>query len=216
MAELHVQRKRNNYWWLWILLILIIAAAIWLYMNYNHKNGNLGNILNIVTTDSTHKERQNESPADTTSGTAGFWHELDFNMPDTNYSEVNDKNVKEKANEHYAIYSIKNDVLFGSNKTDLQPAGKNSLQQIAASINKRFKDADVRIYSRGYTSGNEKQYNAQLAEQRAEAVKNFLARDSKLNEKHISVNPVGDSAVSSKATTAEGQKTSSINIVARR
>ncbi|MEO8861368.1 MAG: hypothetical protein ABI358_08085 [Ginsengibacter sp.] len=39
MAELHVQRKRNNYVWVWIVLIIvIIAAAFYYYTNYYKKN----------------------------------------------------------------------------------------------------------------------------------------------------------------------------------
>jgi TM2 domain-containing membrane protein YozV len=40
MAELHVQRKRNNYLWVWVFLILIsIGVVIYFYMqNNNGKN----------------------------------------------------------------------------------------------------------------------------------------------------------------------------------
>lgn len=39
MAELHVQRKRNNYWQVWLLIVIIvIATAIYWYINYYQKN----------------------------------------------------------------------------------------------------------------------------------------------------------------------------------
>ncbi len=36
MAQLHVQKKRNQLWWLWILLILIIAAVVYYLLVRNN------------------------------------------------------------------------------------------------------------------------------------------------------------------------------------
>ncbi|MEJ7780159.1 MAG: hypothetical protein WKF68_11285 [Daejeonella sp.] len=34
MAEIHLQRKRKNLWWLWLLIILIVLAVVYyLYIN---------------------------------------------------------------------------------------------------------------------------------------------------------------------------------------
>lgn len=34
MAEIHLQRKRKNLWWLWLLLVLIVLAVVYyLYIN---------------------------------------------------------------------------------------------------------------------------------------------------------------------------------------
>jgi heme/copper-type cytochrome/quinol oxidase subunit 2 len=40
MAELHVQRKRNNYLWLWVIVILIVLfiAGLFIYNRYNHRD----------------------------------------------------------------------------------------------------------------------------------------------------------------------------------
>jgi hypothetical protein len=36
MAELHVQRKRNNYIWVWVFLILVlIGVVVYFYMQSN-------------------------------------------------------------------------------------------------------------------------------------------------------------------------------------
>lgn len=55
MAELHVQRKRNNYWWLWLLILIIaIAAAVYWYMNYYQGDTKAGpGITNAARVDST-------------------------------------------------------------------------------------------------------------------------------------------------------------------
>ena len=36
MAQLHVQKKRNQLWWLWILLILIIIAVVYYLLVRNN------------------------------------------------------------------------------------------------------------------------------------------------------------------------------------
>ncbi len=38
MAQLHVQPKRQSYWWLWLLLLIAIAAVIIWYINDHNKN----------------------------------------------------------------------------------------------------------------------------------------------------------------------------------
>lgn len=46
MAEIHVQRKRKNLWWLWLLIILIVAAVVYyLYVN-NYFNKDNVNVFN--------------------------------------------------------------------------------------------------------------------------------------------------------------------------
>jgi hypothetical protein len=42
MAELHVQRKRNNYIWVWVFLILILLGlVIYFYMQNNNGRNQL-------------------------------------------------------------------------------------------------------------------------------------------------------------------------------
>jgi TM2 domain-containing membrane protein YozV len=42
MAELHVQRKRNNYIWVWVFLILIlIGVVIYFYLQSNNGKNQL-------------------------------------------------------------------------------------------------------------------------------------------------------------------------------
>jgi hypothetical protein len=37
MAELHVQRKRNNLTWLWALVaVIVIAVGVYLYLHYKN------------------------------------------------------------------------------------------------------------------------------------------------------------------------------------
>jgi hypothetical protein len=42
MAELHVQRKRNNYIWVWVFLILVlIGVVVYFYMQGNNRKEQL-------------------------------------------------------------------------------------------------------------------------------------------------------------------------------
>ena len=116
-----------------------------------------------------------------------FWNHVDFTVADTTYAEVKDKNVTTKTNEHYAIYSLNDAILFDKNESDLGAPGKNGLLQIAGSINKRFKGADVKIYNPVPSGGKEN--TRQLGEQRANAIKSFLIHNSNVSENHISIFP---------------------------
>ena len=35
MAQLHVQKKRNQLWWLWLLIILIVIGVVYYYLVMN-------------------------------------------------------------------------------------------------------------------------------------------------------------------------------------
>ncbi|MDQ6845130.1 MAG: OmpA family protein, partial [Bacteroidota bacterium] len=144
----------------------------------------------------------------------GFWDHVNFDSPDTAFAEINDKNVIEKANDRYVIYRMNDRILFDDNKSDIRPPGEKGLRQIGASLNQKFKDADVKIYSLTDSSG-EKQ-NSQLARQRAESVKNFLIKNSKMNDQDISIFPVDESRYSTHISTGGNQPVNTIEIVAKR
>ncbi len=210
MAELHVQPKRNNYWWLWLLLaIIIIAGAIYYYLNYYQK----GKTIEGTTTDSTYSTSNNTADstsvtaADSTSrqtGRANLWSQIDFNSPDTTYPEVTDKSVTTRSNAHFVIYTLNSKDLFQNDKSDLSDKGKQSLNQVGASINKRFDSADVKIYAQADTTKQD-----QLAMERSESVRNYLVDNSKLRQQHISVYQRGEPAsVPSNSNT--------VNIVVKR
>jgi outer membrane protein OmpA-like peptidoglycan-associated protein len=187
MAELHVQPKRNSYWWLWLLLaIIIIGGAVYYYLNYYQKdNTRLNNTT--TTTDSTSYNQQYKTDSTNVPTTANLWSQVNFDSPDTTYAEVTDKEVSTKANAHFVIYSMNDSTLFENNKSDLRNDGKKALKQIAASIDQRFKDGDVRIYNQTDSTKHDP-----LANERAENVKKYLIKNSKLEENKISVYKVGE------------------------
>ena len=202
MAELHVQPKRNNFWWLWLLLAIIIIAGLIYYFNYYKKGKTLGT---PGTADSSYSiNNSSDTSAAVVPPGANLWDQVDFNSPDTSYTEVTDKNVNTKSNAHFVIYSMDIQNLFADGKSDLTNSGKQSLDQIASSINQRFKTADVRIYAQADTAQAD-----QLAMQRGESISNYLAQNSKLDQSHISVYHPGE------GTSVPGKKNTA-NIVVKR
>lgn len=201
MAELHVQPKRNNYWWLWLLLILIIIAALIYYFNYYQKGKQL-ELPGAADSTATVNNADTASPA--VAPTANLWDQVDFDSPDTSYPEVTDKNLITKSNSHFVIYSEDVSNLFENGKSDLSKEGKQSLDQVASSINKRFNTADVRIYAQSDTA-----HADQLAMQRGESVSNYLVKNTNIDQSRISVFHPGEG-------TSVPDKKDQVSIVVKR
>lgn len=203
MAELHVQPKRNSYWWIWLLLaIIIIGGAIYYYVNYYQKGET---ITGTTTTDSAYSS--NTATTDSTTvemGQANLWNQVDFDSPDTTYPELTDKNITTKSNAHFVIYSMNTQNLFDDNKSDLSNEGRQRLNQIGSSINKRFNSADVKIYDQSDTTQPDR-----LAVQRAETISNYLVNNAKLDKSHITVYRPGEQA-------SVPKKSNTVNIVVKR
>jgi hypothetical protein len=49
MAQLHVQKKRNQLWWLWLIIILIIIAVAYYFLVMNNYVPDTFGIKNHVT-----------------------------------------------------------------------------------------------------------------------------------------------------------------------
>lgn len=172
MAELHVQPRHNNYWWLWLLLaIIIIGGALYYYFNYYQKNHTASYITD---TDSSYQTTANVDTTNTASTSSDSWSGINFDSPDTTYTEISDKNVTTKADPQFVIYSISNRDLFSNNKGELSKEGKESLHQIRTSIDKRFHSPEIKIYDQTDTS-----HLDSLAMERTQSVINYLDEGSK-------------------------------------
>lgn len=172
MAELHVQPRHNNYWWLWLLLaIIIIGGALYYYFIYYQKNHTASDITN---TDSSYQTTANVDTTNTASTSSDSWGRINFDSPDTTYSEISDKNITTKADPQFVIYSISDQDLFSNNKSELSKEGKESLHQIRTSINKRFHSPEIKIYEQTDTSRVDS-----LAMERTQSVIHYLDGESK-------------------------------------
>ncbi|UYZ58692.1 OmpA family protein [Hymenobacter latericus] len=131
--------------------------------------------------------------------------DLDVDLPNVRYEEVTLPDVEVRGNDRYSVYSVDEKVFFDTDKAELKPSAKNALEQISASIGKRFGGKDVRIM--GFTdSRGDKNYNKELSAQRAEAVKNWLVKNGKVDASRVSLEPMGEAAPAASNATATGRQ----------
>lgn len=211
MADLDVQpKKRSSSLLPWILLGLgILALLIFLARGCSDKVDDNA----AATVDSTTNTVSNA--ANNTAGAIrDWWDDVDFNAPDVRYDEITDKNVNVRGNDRFGIYGINESVLFDEGKSTIRSGAEANLKQVAASMGKRYGGANVRVYGHTDAVGSAG-YNKELAEQRAEAVRNWLVQNGNVTESKITVHPVGESQpVASNATESGRQKNRRVEIVA--
>lgn len=210
MADLDVQPKKSSPIWPWILLGLgVIAIIFFVTRNRNEHE----NTVATTTTDTVTRSMSNTTE-NTAQSARNWWDDVDFGAPAARYDEVTNKNVDVRGNNNYGIYGIDEKVLFDEGKSTIRSSAEADLKQVAASINKRYNGGDVRVY--GYTDAvGSASSNKQLAEQRAEAVRNWLVKNGNIAENRITLHPVGEAQpAATNATEAGRQQNRRVEIVA--
>ena len=204
MAQLDVQPKKTNPWWLWVLAGIILLVLIFYFMRDRDN------------TASTISDNDTTAVSSVVTDGDDNWGMIDMNAPEANYDEVDNTDVSVRGNDDYAIYSINETILFDSDKSDIRTQAEASLKQIAASAEKRFSGGEVRVY--GYTDAvGSTASNKQLAEERAEAVKNWLVTNANISADRISINAIGEAKpAESNATEAGRQENRRVEIVVRK
>ncbi|MFD2246819.1 OmpA family protein [Pontibacter ruber] len=154
------------------------------------------------------------SPVDVDQTGEADW-DVDFNMPTVDWPEFKDTDVEVRGNDQYSVYSLGENVLFDTDKAEIKKDAEANLQKISSSIAQRSKEGQVRIY--GYTDAKgSASYNKELAEKRAEAVKNWLQKQGKIDAYRLSVHPVGEARPAESNATAKGrQQNRRVEIVVR-
>jgi outer membrane protein OmpA-like peptidoglycan-associated protein len=200
MVEKNSNSKNN--WLLWFVgIIIILAIAVYLFRGNKNSADEMGAASDSVTIES--KINNN-------------WTGIDPNIPVANYEELKDTSLQVKANDDYAVYSLKEALLFAPGKNEIGESGAEKLKQISASAEKRFSGGDIIVY--GYTdSTGTSASNKQLALERAEAVKSWLIKYGKVNAERISVKTQGETSPVSTNSTVEGrQQNRRVDIVVRK
>lgn len=145
----------------------------------------------------------NDSPVDIDQIDEGFWDSIDFDIAVAPFPEITTQGVEVRGNDLYTIYTLDEMVLFDTDQANIKAAAADDLKQIAASFRQRHANGHVRVY--GYTDARgSASYNKELAEQRAEAVKQWLVENGDVDASLISVHPVGETRPV--ATTPAGRK----------
>lgn len=207
MADLDVQPKRRGSILPWLLLgIGLIALLFFLTRRSNDDAGRMATTDTTTATSTTsHAARADQD-----------WNRVDFNAPAANYNEITDRNINVRGNDAYAIYSLQEGLLFDEGKSTLRADAAKNLRQVANSIEQRFTNGRVRIY--GYTDATGSSgANKQLAQQRAETVRNWLLQNGNIAADRISIHPVDEARPIASNNTSEGrQQNRRVDIVARR
>lgn len=203
MAQLDVQPKKSGPWWIW-LLVAIIAIVILLLLL---KGCNDKSSTTVVTTDST------ATNSEVVAVTKPDWSSVDFNAPVFADPDITDKDIIVTGNDKYTIYTLGENILFGTDKHNLQGSAGTKLQQISASLSKRFNSASIGVYGNADSTGTS-DHNADLGAWRAVAVKNWLVANG-IDSTKISLHTFGESKPVATNETATGrQQNRNVQIVA--
>jgi len=137
-----------------------------------------------------------------------------MNVPSAKFDEITDKDISVRGNDRYGIYGINESILFDEGKSTIRPQAAADLKQIVASINKRYNNGNIRIY--GYTdSVGSAGYNKELAQQRTEAVKNWLTQSGNISAANLTTHPIGEGQPQASNTSERGrQQNRRVEIVA--
>jgi len=113
--------------------------------------------------------------------------------------------VSVRGNDQYSVYAMEETILFDTDKSAIKSSASKSLEQIAGSIGQRSTNKQIRII--GHADARDtKAYNKELSEQRAEAVKNWLVQNGKIDASRITIQPMGESQPVASNETAAGRQ----------
>ena len=143
------------------------------------------------------------------------WDMTKAKLGDVKFDEVSLPGVTVRGDSSYSVYSVDEAVLFDTDKAEIKSTAAASLQQITASIGKRYTTQQVRVMGFADSRGD-KSYNRELSEKRAEAVKGYLVGTGKIDGARVSVEPMGESKpVATNATAAGRQENRRVEIAVR-
>ena len=136
---------------------------------------------------------------------ANAWDMTKAKLADVKLPEINLPDINVRGDENYNVYGLEEKVLFDTEKAEIKPTATKALQQVSASIGQRYGKNEVRIMGFADSRGD-KDYNRELSEKRAEAVKNWFVQNGKIDSTRISVEPMGEAQPAASNATASGRQ----------
>ena len=133
------------------------------------------------------------------------WDMTKAKLSDVKFDEITESGVSVRGDDSYNVYGIDEKVLFDTEKSDIKPGAAAALQQITGSIGQRYATSQVRVMGFADSRGD-KDYNRELSEKRAEAVKTYLEATGKMDAGRVSVEPMGEAMPAATNATAAGRK----------
>jgi outer membrane protein OmpA-like peptidoglycan-associated protein len=208
MAHLEVQPKKSKSSWMWILVVIIIIGLLIFFFKGCGQASN-SNALN----DSSSSDTSMEIDKAAVATTSPDWGQVDFNGPSTSDPDITDTDIAVSGNENYTTYTLGENILFPTGKNVLQESASEKLKQITASLNKRFKGANIGVYGSTDSKGAANK-NQELGAERAAAVKEWLVK-SGMEASKISIHSLGESTPVASNSTQTGRKQNrNVSIVA--
>jgi len=103
--------------------------------------------------------------------------------------EFEGTDIKLYGTDNYSVYSINKGLLFTTGSAGLKAEAEQSLRKISGAITERNKEGQISIFA--YIDANDNpNYNRDVAERRAQAVKEWLQQEGNIDAKRIEVKPV--------------------------
>lgn len=133
------------------------------------------------------------------------WTVTKDKLKDVKFTEVNLPGITVRGDNDYNVYSVDEAVLFDTDKAVVKPGAAKALEQITGSIGQRFGKSEVHVMGFADARGD-KDYNKDLSEKRAEAVKSYLVTTGKIDASRVSVEPMGEAQPVASNATAAGRK----------
>ena len=201
MSDKSSNSKNNWIYWL-IGILVVVAIIIFIFRNRDNTVEIAGAASDSTTVESVLNNN---------------WTGIDDpNIPIADFDEVKDSDLQVRANENYAIYSLKEAILFEPGKYEIGNKGAEKLKRISASAEKRFTDGPIIIY--GYTdSTGTVDENKTLALKRANAVKDWLIKYGNVNLDRVTIKAVGEVNPASINSTSQGRlENRKVDIVIRK
>jgi outer membrane protein OmpA-like peptidoglycan-associated protein len=116
-------------------------------------------------------------------------------------TRLQDENVKVREEARGTVVTLSGSVLFATNATDLLPAARDRLSEVATAL----KESKNPLLIEGYTdSRGTAEYNEQLSQRRAESVRNFLINQG-VPPDRIQTRGMGEERPVASNATAEGR-----------
>ncbi|MDO7851019.1 OmpA family protein [Hymenobacter convexus] len=133
------------------------------------------------------------------------WDLTKAKLTDVKFKEITLPGVSVRGDSTYNVYSVDEKILFDTDKSEIKPSAADALKQITGSIGQRYGTSQVRVMGFADSRGD-KDYNKDLSEKRAEAVKNYLVANGSIDAGRVSVEPMGEAMPAASNATAAGRQ----------
>lgn len=136
----------------------------------------------------------------------------DADMRDAKLEEIDLPEIRVRESDRLNLYGLDEEVLFDTDKAIIKPTATRALSEISASIGRRYQGKAVRVLGFADSRGT-KDYNMDLARERAAAVKTWLVDKGMMKADMVSIESMGEKApVATNATAAGRQQNRRVEI----